>query len=221
MTWTELTASDGHTLRAFRLDPPSAPRGAVVVAAEIFGINRHIQAVVARLAARGYVAIAPALFDRHERNFESGYDEEGFGQGRALAARTTPEGLVADVRAASQAVAGAGHVAVVGFCFGGSVAWLAAARVPGIVCAVSYYGSRIVALRDLQPCVPVQMHVGRDDRSFPLETVHEIVAPHERVALHTYDAGHGFNCDHRPDFAPEASALAWTRTQEFLAQHVG
>lgn len=220
MTWTELTASDGHTLAAFRLDPPNAPRGAVVVAEEIFGINRHIRAVVARFAARGYVTIAPALFDRSERDVELGYDEEGFRRGRALAAKTTPEGLAADVHAAVRAVAGAGRVAVVGFCFGGSVAWLAAARVPDLACTVSYYGSRIVGLRDLVPRVPVQMHVGLHDRSFPIETVREIVAPHAGVGLHEYDAGHGFNCDHRPDFVPEAAALAWTRTHEFLAHHV-
>lgn len=221
MTWTELTAADGHTLAAFRIDPRDEPRGAVVVAEEIFGVNRHIQAMVAHFASLGYVAIAPALFDRVERNVDLGYDDNGFRRGRELANAMTMEGLQADMMAAVTAVSSVGRVAVVGYCFGGAVAWVAAASLRGLACVVSYYGSRIAGLRSLEPRVPVMMHVGRHDHSFPLETVQSIVADRPDVTLHDYDAGHGFNCDHRADFVPEAAALAGTRTLEFIAIHVG
>lgn len=221
MAWIELTARDGHLLDAFRIDPEGPARGAIVLAEEIFGVNRHVQALAAHFATLGFTTIAPALFDRTQRQVDLGYDEDGFRRGRELAGATTPEGLVADVRAATDAVRDAGRVAIVGYCFGGSVAWLAAARVDGLSAAVSYYGSRIVGLRDERLRIPVLMHVGRHDASFPLATVREIVAGRSEVVLHEYDAGHGFNCDHRRDFVPEAAALAGARTLAFLGHHVG
>jgi carboxymethylenebutenolidase len=223
----ELHAADGHTLHAFRIDPQGTPRGGVVVVQEIFGVNAHIRAVTVRFAAMGYRAIAPALFDRVERGVELGYDEEGFSRGRALVGQLTPEGMLADLQAAIAAVSAAGKVGMVGYCFGGSVAWVAAARLPDLAgpaelaCAVSYYGSRILQYRELAPRVPVQMHVGRKDASFPVEQVREIATAHAGVELYEYDAGHGFDCDHRKDFDADAAAAALEHTLEFFARHVG
>lgn len=224
MPQINLRAADGHELSAYRIDPEGTPRGAIVIAQEIFGINAHMRAVAARFAGQGYVAIAPALFDRTERGVELGYDEAGFARGKELAAKTTPDGLLADMQAAIDAVADAipepGKVGTVGYCFGGAVVWVAAAKLEGS-CAVSYYGSRIAQFKDLKPRVPVMMHVGKNDASFPVEQVREIAGAHPGVQAHEYDAGHGFNCDHRADFAPDAAAVALQRTLGFLTEHVG
>lgn len=228
MPHTEIRAADGHTLSAFRIDPEGTPRGGLVVVQEIFGVNAHIRAVTARFAAAGYSAIAPALFDRAEREVELGYDEEAFTRGRALVGMLTPDGMMADLRAAIEAVGAEGlEVGMVGYCFGGAVTWVAAARLPklagsaGLSCAVSYYGSRILQYRELAPQVPVQMHVGRTDASFPVEQVREIAAAHAGVELHEYDAGHGFGCDHRKDFDADAAALALQRSLAFFEEHLG
>jgi carboxymethylenebutenolidase len=224
----ELRAADGHTLSAFRIDPEGTPRGGVVVVQEIFGVNAHIRAVTVRFAALGYRTIAPALFDRVERDVELGYDEEAVTRGRALVGRLTPDGMMADLEVAIEAVGTEGSkVGMVGYCFGGAVTWVAAARLSnlagpaGLSCAVSYYGSRILQYRELAPRVPVQMHVGRTDASFPVEQVREIAAAHTGVELHEYDAGHGFDCDHRKDFDADAAAAALERTIAFFARHVG
>jgi carboxymethylenebutenolidase len=221
MPQIEILAADGHVLTIHRIDPEGPPRGGVVVVQEIFGVNAHIRALVVRFAALGYSTVAPALFDRVERGVELGYDEEGFTRGRALAGRLSPEGITADLEAAVAAVSPAGKVGMVGYCFGGAVAWVAAARLATLACVVSYYGSRILGFRELAPRVPVQMHVGRTDASFPVEQVREIAAAHAGVELHEYDAGHGFDCDHRKDFDAEAAAAALQRTLRFFGRHVG
>ena len=221
----ELRADDGHVFHAYRIDPEGTPRGGVVVVQEIFGVNAHIRAVTVRFAALGYSTIAPAIFDRVERGVELGYDEEGVTKGRALAGQLRPDGMMADLRAAMAAVSAPGaapmKVGMVGYCFGGAVTWVAAARMTGLSCAVSYYGSRILQFRELAPKVPVQMHVGRTDASFPVEQVREIAAAHAGVELYEYDAGHGFDCDHRKDFQADAAAAALQRTLGFFARHVG
>ena len=127
--------------------------------------------------------------------------------------------ILADMGAAVASVADAGPVCTVGYCFGGAVVWGAAAHLPGLSCAASYYGSRILRMRDQAPKVPVIMHVGREDASFPIDEVREIAAAHDAVTLHEYDAGHGFNCDHRADFRPQAAAHALSRTLAFFETH--
>jgi len=221
MTWVELKAADGHRLAAFRIKPEGEPRGAIVVVEEIFGVNRHIRAVASRYAGLGYLTVAPSLFDRTERGVELAYNEEGFRRGRDLAGATTPEALMSDMTAAVQSVASAGRVGTVGYCFGGAVVWAAAANIEGLSCAVSYYGSRILSLRDQTPQVPVMMHVGEEDESFPVEQVREIAGEHDNVTLHEYEAGHGFACDHREHFAPQPAATALARTLAFFGEHIG
>jgi carboxymethylenebutenolidase len=215
----ELTASDGHVLSAYRVDPAAPARGGVVVIQEIFGVNSHIRAVTEGFAAAGYLAVAPALFDRVERGVELGYAPDGFAEGRRLAALLDYGNVMNDVAAALDVATAAGKAGVVGYCYGGGVAWLAAARLKGLVAVVSYYGSRIQQVADEAPKVPVLMHVGKSDASFPIEFVRGLGARYPSVTIHEYDAGHGFNCDQRADFDAPSAELARERTLAFFAQH--
>ncbi|HVV93491.1 MAG TPA: dienelactone hydrolase family protein [Hyphomicrobiales bacterium] len=212
-----LTAADGHTLGAYRADPAGPPKGAVVVVQEIFGVNSHIRSVCDRFAADGYVAIAPALFDRQERGFESGYTPEDVQKARRFTAKIDMDAYLRDVAAARDAVKAAGPVAVVGFCLGGSVAFAAATRLDGIAAAVGYYGGRIAAIADETPKVPTLLHFGDQDQSIPLADVETVRAKRPDVEIHVYHAGHGFNCDARASYEPESARIAWGRTMQTIA----
>ncbi len=215
-----LHSRDGHELLAHRVDPLGSARGAVVVVQEIFGVNAHIRAVTARFAGHGYVAIAPALFDRIERCVELGYDPPGFTKGRELVGKLTTEQILADLQAAIDEVASTGlAVATVGYCWGGAVTWLAAHHGLGLSAAISYYGSRIINYVEQGPTIPLQMHVGAKDASFPIDKVREVGHRYPQIELHEYDAGHGFDCDHRADFDSTASAHAMARTFTFMREH--
>lgn len=211
-----LTTVDHHELDAYEVIPEGAT-ASVVIVQEIFGVNAHIRSVVDRYAARGVRAIAPALFDRIERGIELDYDEAGVAQARGLRGGLEWDTATADVAAAVAHVAPTGPVAVVGYCLGGSIAWLAANELP-IAAAVGYYGGQVHLFRDRAPAVPTMLHFGADDGGIPLADVREVEAQHPAVPVHVYDgAGHGFNCDLRPSFHPVAAALAQERTIEFLA----
>ncbi|MFV8749280.1 dienelactone hydrolase family protein [Nannocystaceae bacterium ST9] len=217
----QLTTSDAHTLSAHRVDPLGSARGGVVVIQEIFGVNAHIRAVVARFAAAGYTTLAPAFFDRVERGVQLGYDQQGFGRGREIVGQLEPAGVLADLGAAVELLHGENlPVAIVGYCWGGAVVWSAAHRMTTLACAISYYGSRIVGMVDDRPNVPLMMHVGRHDASLPLAKVHAIGERYGQIAIHEYDAGHGFDCDHRGDFDSTASAHAMMRSLAFIAEHM-
>lgn len=213
----KLRSSDGHELTAHRVDPLGPARGGVVVVQEIFGVNQHIRAVAARFAAAGWSAIAPALFDRVERGVELGYDAPGFARGRELVGQLEMPKVLADMQAAIDGLQDVGKVGVVGYCWGGAVVWLAAARLERLHAAVSYYGSRIVNHVDERPRVPTMLHVGRADASLPIDKVRELGRRYGELAIHEYEAGHGFDCDHRADFDSTASAHAMTRSLEWLA----
>lgn len=212
----ELGASDGHTFRAWRALPSAAPLGSVIVLQEIFGVNSHIRDLCAQFAANGYAAFAPFLFDRCGGNVELGYDPEGIAQGRERMALLDFDSALCDVAATAAAAATLGPVACAGYCWGGSLAWLAATRL-GIP-AVSYYGARTLPFLDETPCAPVLMHFGQRDPSIPLSFVDQLHQRHPQVAVHLYPAGHGFNCNQRGDFHAESAALAWRRSLAFLRE---
>jgi carboxymethylenebutenolidase len=212
-----LRASDGHPLSAHRIDPLGTPRGGIVVIQEIFGVNAHIRATAARFASAGYVTIAPAFFDRIEPGIELGYEQTDVDRGRQLIGELTPEQVHADLQAAIDALRDCGPVGIVGYCWGGSVVWRAAHHLQGIARAVSYYGSRIVNHMDERPKVPLQMHVGTHDASFPIEKVRELGQHYPELEIHEYDAGHGFDCDHRSSYDSTASAHAMQRSLAFFA----
>jgi carboxymethylenebutenolidase len=217
----ELTAADGHVFKAYRADPAGSTRGGIIVVPEIFGVNSHIRSVVDGFAADGYVAIAPALFDRIERDVDMGYTPETVVHGRKLKAQVTPEMAMADLAATRDAVAAAGNVGIVGYCWGGFVTWLASAQLAGITCAVPYYGGGILEHKDLQPRVPVMAHFGDRDAGIPVDGVRQLAAAHSGHQIFIYAADHGFNCDQRGSYDAPAAKLARERTLAFFREHVG
>ncbi len=218
-----LTSSDGHTLGAYRSDPDGTPRGGIVVVQEIFGVNSHIRSICDRLTDEGYAAIAPALFDRTERDFQSGYSADEVARAREFIAKPDWDAFVRDTDAARAAIAETGSIGVVGFCMGGTVAFLAATRLDGIAAASGFYGGRIDAFADETPRCPVQLHYGSEDHGIPMDNVDRVRARRgEDCDIFVYKgAGHGFHCDERTSHHPEASALAWSRTLDFFATHIG
>ncbi len=213
-----LITSDHHTLGAYRADPQGKPKGGIVVAQEIFGVNSHIRNVCDRLAAAGYVAVAPALFDRFVRDFESGYSPDEVAHARKYLGNIDWGKMLLDIEAGVKDVQAAGPVGVVGFCMGGSVAFLAATRLPGLSAAVAFYGGQIVKYADEKPKCPVQMHFGDQDASIPTSDVEIIKKKRPDTEIHVYSAGHGFNCDERGSFHDASAKLAWQRTLDFLGK---
>jgi carboxymethylenebutenolidase len=217
----ELNATDGFGLSAYRGEPKGTPRGGLVVAQEIFGVNSHIRSVCDGFAADGYVAIAPALFDRYERGLDIGYTPDDIARGRELKGRAQIDAAMRDVAAARDAVAGAGKVAVIGYCWGGFVAWMAASRLQGFACAIPYYGGGMLDAIGERPRCPVLAHFGERDAMIPVAGVRKLAAAHPDALVHIYAADHGFNCDQRASFDATAAKLARERTLEFLRRHVG
>jgi len=217
----ELVAADGFRLAAYRAAPAGTPRGGLVVAQEIFGVNSHIQSVCDGYAADGYLVIAPALFDRVRRGVDLGYSPEDIAAGRELKAGATIDLALLDVAAAQAAVSGAGKTGIVGYCWGGYVAWMAAARLPGLACAVPYYGGGMIEAIGEQPRCPVMMHFGDQDAILPVPGVERLRAAHPSHQVYLYAANHGFNCDQRGSYNAPAATLARTRTLAFFREHIG
>ena len=219
--WLELTAADGFRLSAYRADPPGKAHGALVVVQEIFGVNDHIRSVCDGFAADGYVSIAPALFDRYEKSFDIGYSPEEIARGRELKAKATTDTALADIAAARDAVAPVGRVGIVGYCWGGFIAWMSAARLTGFACAVPYYGGGMPDVANEQPKCPVMGHFGERDAAIPVAGVRALAAAHPEAQIFFYDAEHGFNCDQRKSYHAPSAKLARERTLGFFRQHVG
>ena len=216
-----LKASDNFELGAYRADPSGAPKGAMVVIQEIFGVNHHIRSVCDRLAREGYVAIAPSIFDRSEPNFQCGYTPDEIANARKFVASPDWAAMLRDTQAAIDAVKSTGPVGIIGFCLGGTIAFLAAAEANGLSGAVCYYGGHIIKLVDKTPKCPTQMHFGEKDASIPMSDVDTIKKRHPECEIFVYpDAGHGFNCDERGSYSADAAKLAWQRSVEFLPKHV-
>jgi carboxymethylenebutenolidase len=217
----KLTASDKFQLGGYRADPATTPRGAVVVIQEIFGVNHHIRAVCDRLAGAGYVAIAPAIFDRIEPNFQSGHSPEEIEVARKFVADPDWTAMLRDTQAAIDAVKNAGPVGIIGFCLGGSIAYAAATKLSGLSAAIGYYGGAVVRFADDKPEVPTELHFGEKDAGIPLSDVDTIRAKRPDVAIHVYPgAQHGFSCDERPSFDKASADIAWRRSLDFFAKHL-
>ena len=217
-----LTAEDGFRLSAYKATPSGTPRGGLVVIQEIFGVNSHIKKVADGFAADGYAVIAPAIFDRVERGFESGYAPPDIERGRAVRGKLQTDQVTMDVNAAVKELAKSGQrVGVVGYCFGGFVAWLSATRLSGVAASVGYYGGGIADTAAEQPRNPVMLHFGETDASIPKEHYEKVMKAHPKIPIHIYPAGHGFNCDERGSYHEPSARLARQRTIEFFRQHVG
>jgi carboxymethylenebutenolidase len=215
----KLTTSDNHTLGAYRADPTGKPKGGLVVIQEIFGVNHHIRAMCDRFAAIGYTAVAPQVFDRFVRDFESGYSPNEIAHARSYLGNLNFGLMMKDIDAAVGNLKGVGPIGIVGYCMGGTAAFLAACRVNGLSAAVAYYGGMIGKFADEKPKCPLQMHFGEKDEGIPMSTVVDIKKKLPQAETYTYpDAPHGFACDERASFRKEACDLAWQRTTTFLAK---
>jgi carboxymethylenebutenolidase len=217
----ELTSSDGFKLGAYRADPSGKPKGGIVLVQEIFGVNHHIKAVADGFAADGYAVIAPAYFDRVQKNFDVGYSQADMEAGRGVVGKMDFGNVVKDTNAAVNELKAAGKVAVIGYCWGGTVAWLSACKVDGISGAVGYYGGGVAGMVGEKPRVPVMFHWGEKDHAIPMEAVKKVEAAHPTAQSFVYPAGHGFNCDERGSYDAGSAKLARERTMEFLKKNVG
>jgi carboxymethylenebutenolidase len=217
----ELTASDGHKLGAYKAEPSGKPKGGIVLIQEIFGVNHHIRAVADGYAKDGYLVIAPALFDRVGKDMQLGYGPEDQEKGKATRGQLKWDAVLADVEAAHKAAKEAGKVAIIGYCFGGSVAWLGATRL-NFDASVAYYGGNVADFVEEKPKCPTICHNGTEDKGIPMEKVEKIKATRPEVTVYTYEgAGHGFNCDERGSYHEASAKLARQRTLDFLAKHIG
>lgn len=213
----QLHTHDQHALNAYVAGPEDAQHSIVVIQ-EIFGVNAHMRHVTDQFAAAGYRAICPALFDRIEANIELDYDPAGIQRGLALRNQITEEQALMDIEAAAQAVSSEHLPGIVGYCWGGTLAWLAACRSPLFAAASCWYGGGIAKAADESPHIPVQMHFGMQDKSIPVHDIDAIRAAQPGVAIYTYaDAGHGFGCEERSSFHSGSAALAQERTLAFFA----
>jgi len=216
-----LSAHDGHRLGAYEAQPTGRARGAVVVVQEIFGVNGHIRRVADGYAASGYRVVAPALFDRVRPGIELGYTDADIAEGRSIREKITFDHALADVAAARDALRETGRVGVVGYCWGGTVTWLAAARLEGFAAASSYYGGGIGKFAGESPRCPMQCHFGDRDHAISLDEVDAVRKANPGVQVFVYSAGHGFNCDERASYDATSAALARERTLELFRAHLG
>jgi carboxymethylenebutenolidase len=213
-------AEDGHTFGIYRAEPEGAARAALVVVQEIFGVNGHIRSVCDDYAKEGYLAIAPALFDRAQRDVELGYGSDDVARGRAIREKVSLDDALIDVAAAAQLVEGQ-RIGIIGYCWGGTVSWAAATRSKSFAAAVSYYGGGVPDLADERPNCPVLLHFGEQDHAIPLHGVRRLQAIHPDLPVHIYPAGHGFNCDQRASYHAQSARLARDRTLAFLHERLG
>jgi carboxymethylenebutenolidase len=211
---------DGFEVPAYRAPPGNARRGGLIVLQEIFGVNGHIRAVADAYAEEGYEVLAPSMFERRIPGFEGGHDPRGVAKGLAAMQKTPWDQVQGDLQAMIDHLAG--PVFVVGYCWGGSAAWLAACRCEGLAAASCYYGRQILALVDETPRCPVILHYGDRDASIPMADVEAVREAHPDIPLHVYPAGHAFNNADRPEHhAPDASHLARLRTLQLFHRASG
>lgn len=216
----QLKAADGHTLAAYVAGPADAKAGIVVIQ-EIFGVNHHIRNVADRFAAEGYAVVAPALFDRVETGVELGYTQADIDAGRELRMKLTDAQVMADVAAAAAHLGGK-KLGIVGYCFGGTVAWWGATRSTAFAASSCWYGGGIPGTKNESANCPVQMHFGELDHSIPMTDVDAVRAAQPKVEVLVYKgAQHGFGCDERGSYSEPDYKLAQERTLAFFAKHLG
>ena len=220
---TTVTATDGHQFDVYLKQPSmDIPKGLVVVVQEIFGVNDHIRSVVDRYAELGYIAVAPSLFDRIKKNVELNYDEEGIEVGRKIAfEELSMDQVMMDIDATIDRPY-PGEVGIVGYCWGGAICYVAAARLSDKISAASgYYGGQIMPHLEEEPKAPLMLHFGAEDTGIPLENVHAIAERWPQINVHVYEnSGHGFNCDARGSYEESSAELALERTLQHFAQHM-
>jgi carboxymethylenebutenolidase len=218
---TELTAADGHRLGAYVAGPEDAKR-ALVVVQEIFGVNSHMRRVSDSFATEGYRVVCPALFDRVERNVQLGYEPADVKRGRDLRGGVDEHLTLLDILAAAAALPAGVKRGIVGYCWGGTVAWHGATRSSAFAASVGWYGGGIAAARTEVARCPVQLHFGEKDASIPMGDVAAIREDQPDVQVFVYpEAGHGFGCEQRGSYVEADAQRAQERTLRFFASHLG
>ena len=216
----QLKAADGFSLSAYVAGPANAAKGVVVVQ-EIFGVNHHIRDMADRFAALGYAVVAPALFDRAQPGVELGYTQDDVGQGREIRMKLSDADVMKDIEAAAAHLAGK-KLGIVGYCFGGTVAWWGATRITGFSASSCWYGGGIPGTKNEVASCPVQMHFGEKDASIPMTDVDAVRAAQPKAEVYVYaGAQHGFGCDERGSYSKPDYELAQKRTEEFFIKHLG
>jgi carboxymethylenebutenolidase len=219
MSTITLTAADGHTFSAYRTGPEDASMGLVVVQ-EIFGVNSHMRFASDAFAQAGFAVVCPALFDRAEKGVELGYTPEDIQAGLALRAKITEEQVMMDIEAAA-ACLGEATIGIIGYCWGGTIAWWGATRSEAFEAAVGWYGGGIAATKDEMPHCPVQLHFGAEDHGIALTDVDAIRAAQPGVEVYVYEgAGHGFGCEQRGSFDQKSFDLAQNRSLDFFRKRL-
>jgi carboxymethylenebutenolidase len=218
-----LTAPDGFVLGAYRARPEGKPRGGVVVIQEVWGLNNWVRGVVDRWARHGFLAVAPAMFDRVSPGFESeNYGPDHFQVVGELMKAFSNDAAMLDIEAAVKSASEAGKVGITGYCFGGRMSWLAACRGMGLSAASGYYGGGVPNYIGLEPKIPTEMHFGDKDKGIPLEQIEQLKARHPGADIYVYDGDHGFCNSDRPDkFNEAACKKASARSLEFFHKHLG
>lgn len=213
-----LKASDGHEFSAYKADANGVSQGGLVVVQEIFGVNEHIRSVCDRFAEKGFNCIAPALFDRIERNLELGYSADDVARGRELKTASPDAPALLDVTAALDALPAGGR-GIVGYCWGGYISWISATTLDGLDAAVCYYGGGIHTKAEEAPKCPTMLHFGERDAHITPEHVQTVRENHPDLPILMYDADHGFNCDMRGSYDKASATLALDRTVDFFKQN--
>jgi len=217
----KLQARDGHSFTAYRATPDALPKAGLVIIQEIFGVNIHIRDVVDGYARAGYAAIAPQLFDRVQPDLELGYDGDDVTRGRETRVQLGFDNPVLDIAACIDLLREEGlATGVVGYCYGGALAWLSAARIDGLGAAIGYYGTA-AQFKDEAPKCPVQLHYGELDSMIPHSDGEQLSGMYDQVEAYVYPADHGFNCDRRASYHEESAALALERSLSFFGKHIG
>jgi len=217
----KLKSADGFEFGAWEAKPKGDCRGAVVVIQEVFGVNSHIRSVADGYAADGFYAVAPALFDRAEPGIELGYEGDDMERGIGIAfGKLDMTQTLADVQAAIDHATQFGKVGIVGYCFGGLVTWLSACQLQHLSAASSYYGGGVPDQANMDPQCPIILHFAEQDSFIPMESVHKFIDRHPKLAVFTYDADHGFNCDQRGSYDAAAAAQARERTLDFFNRNL-
>jgi carboxymethylenebutenolidase len=214
------TASDGHILDVYLAQAKGLPKGGIVLIQEIFGVNNHIKSIADQYASEGYLVGAPSLFDRVEPNIRLCYNPEDIAHGKELKESVGNENPLLDIQSTLNIVKSAGKVAVIGYCWGGTLTWLSACQVPGFSAAASYYGGGIGALAFMQPKCPTIFHFGENDPVIPLTDIDTLKSAQPKCPIYLYPAGHGFNCKQRDGFHSSSSKIALERTIEHVEHNI-
>jgi carboxymethylenebutenolidase len=218
---TEFTASDGHRFSACCCEPQEDRKGVVIVIQEIFGLTEHMCSLTQRFAEKGYLSIAPALFDRVAENSVLPYSESGAERGKELVSQLDNDKVLLDLQAIIDAHTGDSKIGIVGYCWGGSIAYLAASCLK-LDAGIAYYGTRIHQMLQHKPACPFMFHFGEQDKLVPMENINMIRSANPNLPLHLYpNAGHAFSCEPRPSYHPVSAEIAMDRSLAFLDEYLG